>query len=74
MLYGVLEVEAESETFAAALRDAAGEGFPIVSSRLIETEMHRAGHRLGVPRDVIDAQLAKLTLIEISLWAEFSPG
>ncbi len=70
----LVRLEAESEPFAEALRDAAGDGFPIVSSRLIETEMHRAGHRLGVPRDVIDAQLAKLTLIEISPWATQRAG
>lgn len=55
--------EPESEALAAALRSDLQAGHRMVSSVLLETELHRAAHRYGIERALIEGELAKLTLI-----------
>lgn len=55
--------EPESEALAAALRSGRRAGHRMVSSVLLETELHRAAHRYGIDRTLIEGELAKLALI-----------
>ena len=57
--------EAESRTLSADVESRRTAGHRFVSSMLLVTEMHRAAHRLGIPRDVIDDELSKLTLVSV---------
>ena len=59
----LLVEEAESEALHDCLRAARAHGHLIVSSILIETELRRAGHRLGIAVDEIEAELSKLDII-----------
>ena len=54
--------EDESETFAAVI----GEWPDIVSSEILEVEMHRAAYREGLPTDACDDLLDAVTLISLN--------
>ncbi|HUF97769.1 MAG TPA: PIN domain-containing protein, partial [Ilumatobacter sp.] len=55
--------EPESAALSRHLELGRARGHRVVSSVLLETELRRAGHRYGLARDLIDAEVAKLTLI-----------
>jgi uncharacterized protein len=57
--------EAESETLKAHLLMAKAEGHHLVSSMLIETELRRAGFRLGIAVADIESELSKLDIISL---------
>jgi uncharacterized protein len=59
----LLVSEPESNALAASLNAARDLGDRLVSSILIETELRRAGHRLGIAVADIEAELAKLDII-----------
>jgi uncharacterized protein len=61
----LLVEEAESATLKAHLQTARKEGHRIVSSILIETELRRAGHRLGIAAVDIESELSKLDIISV---------
>jgi uncharacterized protein len=61
----LLVEEPESATLRAHLVTARDEGHVIVSSILIETELRRAGHRLGIDVADIESELAKLDIVRI---------
>ncbi|MCY7297805.1 MAG: type II toxin-antitoxin system VapC family toxin [Ilumatobacteraceae bacterium] len=62
--YLKLIIEApESAGLVRVLDLGRGEGHRVVSSVLLETELHRARHRCGLDRQVIENEVAKLTLI-----------
>jgi predicted nucleic acid-binding protein len=55
--------EPESEALSRHLELARASGDQVVSSVLLETELRRAGHRYGIARETIDAEVAKVTMI-----------
>lgn len=55
--------EPESEALSRHLELGRAGGDQVVSSVLLETELRRAGHRYGIAREVIDAEVAKVTMI-----------
>lgn len=58
--------EPESAALSNELRKARVAGHQVVSSVLLETELHRAAHRYGIARDVIDREVAKITVISLA--------
>jgi uncharacterized protein len=70
----LLVEEAESATLKAHLQTARAEGHRIVSSILIETELRRAGHRLGIAVVDIESELSKLDIISIEDSTFFRAG
>jgi len=55
--------EPESNAMARDLDFARAAGHRMVPSVLLETELHRAGHRYGLDREMIDSEVSKLTII-----------
>jgi uncharacterized protein len=57
--------ESESAMLKSHLQTARADGYELVSSILLETELRRAGHRLGIAVADIESELSKLDIISI---------
>ena len=58
--------ESESAALIKALKAGTVAGHQVVSSVLLKTELHRAAHRYGIERNVIEREVAKVTVISLA--------
>lgn len=70
--------EKESSAAAEYLTNATAEGHQLVASMLLYTELHCAGHRRGIPGQLINGVLDSINLLDIArsdlMYAAALPG
>ncbi|WP_458113506.1 type II toxin-antitoxin system VapC family toxin [Arthrobacter sp. R1-13] len=58
--------EKESSSAAEYLTNAAADGHQLVASMLLYTELHCAGHRRGIPGELVNAVVGGINLLDVA--------
>ena len=70
--------EKESSSAAQYLATASAEGHQLVASMLLYTELHCAGHRRGIPGELVNSVLGGINLLDVArsdlMYAAALPG
>lgn len=70
--------EKESPDTAEYLTKAAKQGHQLAASMLLYTELHCAGHRRGIPSDLVNSVLGRINLVDVArsdlMYAAALPG
>ncbi|WP_461163560.1 type II toxin-antitoxin system VapC family toxin [Arthrobacter sp. R4-81] len=70
--------EKESSSAAEYLTNAAADGHQLVASMLLYTELHCAGHRRGIPGELVNAVVGGINLLDVArsdlMYAAALPG